>query len=237
MLGSVYDQHAGWYTDIVQRRGLLHLRIIPQIMVFIGNVSNQSVIDVGCGEGVFTRELAKRGAIATGVDLSKSMLGSAELQNAVTSIPYVHDDGRVLSKFSDNHFDGAICVMALMDIDDIFGVFRSVHRVTRHGGWFVAVLTHPCFDPPDTVTEVVDGIQTRSVSRYLTEGYWRGNSTGVRSRMGAYHRTLGTYLNLAIEAGWNLDQMMEPELVAVESGSTALKSDLPGLLMLRFSKR
>jgi hypothetical protein len=55
--------------------------------------------------------------------------------------------------------------------------------------------------------------------------------------MGAYHRTLGTYLNLAIGAGWYLDQMMEPELVAIESGTTAPKSDLPGLLMLRFSKR
>lgn len=237
MTGTVYDQHAEWYTDVVRRRGLLHLQIIPQIMAFIGDVTNQSVIDVCCGEGAFTRELADRGAVATGVDLSEGMLRFADSHDEHPSITYLHDDARTLSKLPDEAFDGAACMMALMDIDAIVGVFRSVSRVTGARGWFVAVLTHPCFDTPHAVTEVVDGIHVRSTSRYLTEGHWRGDSTGVRSRMGAWHRTLSTYLNLAIATGWNLERVMEPEIVTVESGTTDPTCDIPGLLLLRFSKR
>lgn len=237
MPGTVYDQHAEWYTEVVQRRGLLHLQIIPRIMAFIGDITDQSVIDICCGEGIFTRELAAHGAVAMGVDLSESMLRFAESQSTGTAETYTHDDARLLSSLPDGAFDGATCVMALMDIDDIGGVFRSAYRVTRHGGWFVAVVTHPCFDSPHAVAEVVDGVQIRSTRRYLTEGHWRGTSTGVRSRMGAYHRTLSSYLNLAIAAGWNLEQVMEPEVVTVETGAIDPTCDIPGLLLLRFSKR
>lgn len=237
MPGTVYDQHAEWYTDVVHRRSLLHLQIIPRIMAFIGGITDQAVIDICCGEGVFTRELAAQGARATGVDLSKPMLRFAESQNTGSPITYIHDDACELSRFPDSDFDGAICVMALMDIDDIEGVFRAASRVTRHGGWFVAVLTHPCFDSPHAATEVVDGIQIRSTRRYLTEGHWRGTSTGVRSRMGAYHRTLSSYLNLAVAAGWNLEQVIEPEIVAVETGAIDPTCDISGLLLLRFSNR
>lgn len=206
-------------------------------MAFIGDIADQSVIDICCGEGIFTRELAAHGARATGVDLSKRMLGFAESQNTGTPVTYVHDDARVLSRLPDSDFDGAICVMALMDIDDISGVFRAASRVTRHSGWFMVVVTHPCFDSPHAATEVIDGIQVRSIRRYLTEGHWRGTSTGVRSRMGAYHRTLSSYLNLAVAAGWNLEQVIEPEIVAVETGAIDPTCDSSGLLLLRFSNR
>jgi hypothetical protein len=55
--------------------------------------------------------------------------------------------------------------------------------------------------------------------------------------MGAYHRTLSSYLNLAIAAGWNLEQVMEPEVVTVETGAVDPTCDIPGLLLLRFSNR
>ncbi len=55
--------------------------------------------------------------------------------------------------------------------------------------------------------------------------------------MGAYHRTMSSYLNLAIAAGWNLEQVMEPEVVTVETGAVDPSCDIPRLLLLRFSKR
>lgn len=234
---SVYDQHADWYAEIVRHRGLIHLQVIPQIMGFIGDISGQQVIDVACGEGVFSRELAAKGAHVTGVDLSRRLLAIAESTSHALKPTYIHDDARSLSAFPDQVFDGATCIMAIMDFDDIDALFASVRRVTRHSAWFVAVITHPCFESPRAYSEMVDGKLARITTQYLTEGYWRGTENGVRSRFGAQHRTISTYLNTAIDAGWNLERMIEPRLANEADGDINSPSDHPGLLMLKLRRK
>ena len=44
--------------------------IIPYTLQKIGDVANLKVLDNGCGEGGYSRELAKRGANVTAVDCS-----------------------------------------------------------------------------------------------------------------------------------------------------------------------
>jgi ubiquinone/menaquinone biosynthesis C-methylase UbiE len=234
---SIYDDHADWYAAVVNRRGLIHLQIIPRIMELVGDVSGKQVIDIACGDGVFSRELASRGASVTGVDLSQQLLTIAKDTYQGEDLTYVHDDARILSKFTDCTFDGALCIMALMDIDDIAGAFNAVHRVTKPGGFLVVVITHPCFQSPGARSEAVDGAICCMMSQYLTEGSWRGTEDGVRSKFGAQHRTISTYLNTAINAGWNLERVIEPRLVDAKTGGNGRKDDHPGLLLLRFSKR
>ena len=40
----------------------------------VGDVSGRKVIDLGCGEGRFSRMLAERGAVVTGVDLCRPFI-------------------------------------------------------------------------------------------------------------------------------------------------------------------
>lgn len=234
---SVYDQHADWYAEIVRRRGLIHLQIIPRIMEFIGEVSDQRIIDVACGEGVFTRELASTGAFVTGVDLSARLLAIAEATHHTSQPTYIHDDARRLSKLSDSFFDGASCIMALMDINDIDALFASVRRITRDDAWFVTVITHPCFESPRAHSEIVNGILARITTQYLSEGPWRGTEDGVRSKFGAQHRTISTYLNSAIDAGWSLERISEPRLANADADEGRVPIDHPGLLMMKFRRK
>lgn len=44
--------------------------IMPNMLKFIGDVKGQKVLDLGCGEGGYSRELAKRGAQLVSVDCS-----------------------------------------------------------------------------------------------------------------------------------------------------------------------
>ncbi len=84
-------------------------------------------------------------------------------------------------------FDGAICEMAVMDIDDIHGAVHSVGAVVRPGGWFVISMVHPCF-PGDEV-----GLSSWPPEQcYFREGRWSSpahNPQGVRVRVGSSHRT------------------------------------------------
>lgn len=233
---SVYDEHADWYAEVVRRRSLIHLHVIPQIMTFIGDVSRQLVVDIACGEGILSRELASQGARVTGVDLSPRLLTIAESTRHANQPTYIHDDARRLSKIPDASFDGATCIMAMMDIDDIGAVFESLHRITNLNAWLVVVITHPCFESPYARSEKADGAFVRITTQYLTEGPWRGTENGVRSRCGAHHRTISTYVNTALDTGWNVERMLEPRLETSESpGQEA--DDHPGLLLIKFRRQ
>jgi len=61
-------------------------------------------------------------------------------------------------------------------------------------------------------------------------GQWRSHfAGGVRGKLGACHRTLGSYLNVAVETGWTLDRLVEPA-----GGPEGQNPHIPRLVMIRF---
>src|SRR5689334_18258965 len=54
------------------------------LLGLVGDLGGQSVLDVACGEGFYTRLLKEQGAsLAMGVDLSERMIDLARAQEAV----------------------------------------------------------------------------------------------------------------------------------------------------------
>jgi 2-polyprenyl-3-methyl-5-hydroxy-6-metoxy-1,4-benzoquinol methylase len=73
-------------------------------------VPGSSVLDIGCGTGRHSMELARRGYVVTGVDISSGMLAEAEraAKEAGVKVGWVHQDA---TKFkSRRKFDAAICL-------------------------------------------------------------------------------------------------------------------------------
>jgi len=159
--------------------------------------------------------VAQRGATVVGVDLSTKLLAIAqhEEQHNPLGITYILDDAQTLATLNDAPFDGVLCNMSLMDISDIQAVLQQVRRIVRPTGWFIYAITHPCFQTPKSwwITDEQGSI-SRAVSSYFEEGFWRSNNVnGVRGRVGAYHRTLSTYINSLSEAGFMLTSVIEPQ--------------------------
>lgn len=76
----------------------------------LGLSPGASILDVGCGTGRHSIELARRGYVMTGIDLSAQMLGkAAETANAAgVHVEWVYSDA---ARFSlSERFDGAICL-------------------------------------------------------------------------------------------------------------------------------
>lgn len=67
-----------------------------------------TMLDIGCGTGRHSIELAKRGFAMTGLDLSEKMLDVARTNSAGVDIDWVQADARDFAL--DKIFDGAICL-------------------------------------------------------------------------------------------------------------------------------
>jgi ubiquinone/menaquinone biosynthesis C-methylase UbiE len=221
-----YDDVAADYDEWVGAGSALD---DPTFTELTGEVSGQEICVVACGQGREARFLAKQGAVVTGVDLSEKLLEKARLYES-TGISYQHGDAHTLAGLADDSFDGVACYMALMDIPDLDQTLQSMARVLRPGGWFVIAITHPCFKTPATgeIVDHVDQSVRRTVGKYFVEGYWDGPGAHRNALpVGAYHRTLSTYINTLTAASFTIDQFREP------LHDTPIWREVPQLLYIR----
>jgi 2-polyprenyl-3-methyl-5-hydroxy-6-metoxy-1,4-benzoquinol methylase len=116
----------------------------------LGDVSGKRVLDAGCGEGRFARQLAERGCNVAAVDLSVQMIHNALKREAQRplGIEYSVADMCDLSTFDDASFDVALSYLSLIDVEDYASATREIARVMKPGGQFLFSIVHPCFAPP-----------------------------------------------------------------------------------------
>lgn len=89
----------------------------------------ETLLDVGCGTGFFTRLLAAQGLWATGLDLRKDWLDFAR-SHGDPGLSWVAGDARKLP-FPDASFDHVVSVAALCFIDNEPRAVAEIVRVTR----------------------------------------------------------------------------------------------------------
>jgi len=111
----------------------------------IGDVRGKRVLEVGCGGGQCSIAFAKRGAIATGLDISDEQVKFARLvaaENAVEAT-FHRSNAEDLTLISDESQDIVFSAYALMYVRRLDRCFAEVARVLGPGGLFVFSLDHP----------------------------------------------------------------------------------------------
>ena len=104
------------------RRGFLVAEVRP----------GDRALDVGCGDGVFTAELAARGAQPVGVDVAEAALERARAGNTGLNFRRVPVDGPL--PFADNAFDLAWASEVIEHVGDTARWLSEVRRVLAPGG-------------------------------------------------------------------------------------------------------
>lgn len=104
--GTFFDAHAPIYEENVFTKNTV--KEVDFVLEELGLKPGDRVLDVGCGTGRHSIELAKRGYAVTGLDLSREMLSRAEsaAQAAGVHVEWIQGDA---ARFSfPASFDGAI---------------------------------------------------------------------------------------------------------------------------------
>jgi SAM-dependent methyltransferase len=89
----------------------------------------ESLVDVGCGSGHFTRRFARESVRVTGLDPDADMLRFAAA-HAAAGEPYLIGDARALP-FPARSFDLCVCITALCFIREQSRALAEMVRVTR----------------------------------------------------------------------------------------------------------
>jgi ubiquinone/menaquinone biosynthesis C-methylase UbiE len=98
-------------------------------------LANAAVLDVGSGDGAFTRELARHGARVTGLECSAAQLALCREVSPVAGEVYVTGVGEALP-FPDDVFDATVLRASLHHVPParMVDALREARRVTRPGG-------------------------------------------------------------------------------------------------------
>jgi len=178
---------ASWYDSLLVARSGPHETAVACLLRLLPDLTGARVLDVACGQGLATRALVEAGATSvTGVDSAEAMIDLARQRtDPAAPVSYVVDDATRLASFADGAVDGVTCQLGLMDIADLDATVVAARRVLRPGGWFVAIIGHPCFLAPHAATTQLGGQPARAVRSYFHEGLWRSsNPQGIRGRAG-----------------------------------------------------
>lgn len=98
-------------------------------------------IDIGCGDGYFTGQLARSGCTVTGMDFSLVGLSQAARQNAPGADFIEHDLTNPLP-FGDATIDIAWCSEVLEHLFSPLYVIEEVKRVLKPGGLFLITVPY-----------------------------------------------------------------------------------------------
>ena len=100
-----------------------------------------TILDVGCGTGLYWPVLAQHGDEISGIDSSVAMAREAKRlvqEKKLCNIKsYAQNSGQI--GFADRHFDVVMCVDSLHHIPDLRAAIREFHRVLKPGGRFLAI--------------------------------------------------------------------------------------------------
>jgi SAM-dependent methyltransferase len=178
-----------------------------------GDVRGLKALDCGCGEGRFCRILLNRGAAqVVGVDLCPPLIAAAA-QLASGKDAYILADVENLGFLPDATFDLAVSYLNQCDLADFEANTREVHRVLKPGGRFIIANLHPMRSAVGGWMRGDDGAKSHVIlDRYFEEGARQLKMLGCDFTN--FHRTLSTYLRVYRQAGFTIEEIIEPTLDA-----------------------
>ena len=207
------DLDGGWsrsaeaWIALAPEHATRKLLLDPVLLAEAGDVTGKRILDLGCGEGRFSRILAERGAHTTGIDPIRRLIEAASRRGS-SSERYAMASGDTLP-FAAQSFDVVVAYLCLIDIPDFRAAIREAARVLKPGGTLLAANISNLASASGEPTYDADGrFAYYAVDNYLEEHAVTLEWAGLRIRN--WHRPLSDYMHAYLGAGLVLRRFIEP---------------------------
>ncbi len=101
-------------------------------------VSGKRVLDVGCGGGILSDAMARRGADVLGIDLAGKALKVAQLhalEAGTDNVEYREVSAEALAAEAPQQFDVVTCMEMLEHVPDPSSIVAACSALVKPGGW------------------------------------------------------------------------------------------------------
>ena len=254
---QIWDAKAAFWDERMGDGNLFQNELIgPAVDRLLDVKPDQLVLDVGCGNGVASRRLARLGARVVSIDTSVEFLELArkrapELADRIDYRFVDATDEAGLRALGEGRFDAILANMVLMDMPVIEPLLRSSAGLLTPGGRFVFSIQHPAFNSnavglsAETRTQA-DGREVPTHALRITDYLCvpAGKGTGMPGETVAhwyFHRPLQEIFGAFFAAGFVLDGLEEPGFISKPTDDWRISwVNLPGIppvLVARFVLR
>ena len=140
---------ADWYDEMLEKKDSTYQKevILPNLLRVLEPKPGETILDIACGQGFFSRALAEKGAKIIASDISKELISLAKLHSSKEILFHVASANN-LNYAQDISADKAIIILALQNIENIHETLKEAYRVLKSGGHLFIVLNHPAFRIP-----------------------------------------------------------------------------------------
>jgi len=212
MAQNIYDDPKFFeaYSQFRRSRlGLAGAAEWPAMRSLLPLMSGARVVDLGCGFGWFCRWAHAAGAAnVLGLDISEKMLARARAETRDRAITYRRADLQTLD-LPEAAFDVAYSSLAFHYVEHLGRLIACVHGALGPGGRLVFSVEHPIYmapSRPDWI-ELAEGRKVWPLDGYLREG--KRTTDWLAPGVEKFHRTLGTTLDVLIDAGFSIRRAIE----------------------------
>jgi len=104
----------------------------------LAGLTGKRVLDIGCGGGILSDSMARKGADVTGIDLSVKALRVAQLhalEAGTANVSYKEISAEAMALEQPGEFDVVTCMEMLEHVPDPASVVRACSTLVKPGGW------------------------------------------------------------------------------------------------------
>lgn len=178
------------------------LSILPQ------SLKHKTVVDAGCGGGIYSVILAKLGAKVLGIDISQTMIDIAN-EEKPADLDITYSLGNLYDiQQTDESVDLIVCNYVLENLAELNTVFTEFHRVLKKDGLCLFSISHPL--RAFTEKEFFQDKEIWRLENYFAGGT-RTSDFGQGMTVLKFKRTCHDYLQAAFNAGFLANQFLEPQ--------------------------
>ena len=183
--------------------------IKEKLFDLVGDYSGKTILDLGCGIGVFSKDLSNKVQKVVGIDISEKCIEYAKSKNNSDNIDYFTMDINNLNLIKEK-FDIVFSDMVFNYIEDYDKLLLNIYELLNDNGIVVFSQVHPIstasLGESSWVNE--DGKLKFQMDNYSNVSkryreYFEGNFE-------LYHRRFEDLINIAIKNNFEIVELFEP---------------------------
>lgn len=217
-IDNQYNSNADKVSNDYLQDVMLMQVVYPAILAEMGDLTDKTVFDFGCGVGGLTRQLREAKQIV-GLDPS-NMIDLAEKKEQDDPLGIVYHKTH-LAKIKDQFlekFDVVVSNAVLTEVPDLAMILKDLFDIMTQDSRLVFTVRHPAIRGPSGWESMViptDSLRNEDIiltrHNYYAEGPYTLSAEGhVLDGVITHHHTLSTYINTLVGLGFTIDRLFEP---------------------------